>query len=301
METPIAPIPTPNIYLKSIEIENEGKKYNCKIQIIKELLDISLYLDNIIQYEGYISLPKIQIQISTFIDFNINEIFEEINLLNNDNFSLIKIEDKYKLKIKFIILRKEKYLLINLNKNKNINKDDLINHISELKEIIKKKDEKIKNLENKLKKYIKEENTNEINNNLYNNFNIKLKEYPIHELKFHTNRVLCLNILKDGRLVSGSDDHSIIIYNKNTYKPDLIIKEHSNYVNCIIQLSSGILASCSDDHTIKLFNINGNNYNIIQTLNYHTNYVYKIIELENKQLVSCSYDQSVIFYFKENN
>ena len=118
METPIAPIPTPNIYLKSIEIENEGKKYNCKIQIIKELLDISLYLDNIIQYEGYISLPKIQIQISTFIDFNINEIFEEINLLNNDNFSLIKIEDKYKLKIKFIILRKEKYLLINLNKNK---------------------------------------------------------------------------------------------------------------------------------------------------------------------------------------
>ena len=67
-------------------------------------------------------------------------------------------------------------------------------------------------------------------------------------------------MLNDGRLVYGSWDNSIIIYDKNTYQPDLIIKEHSGTVSFIIQLSSGILASSSCDNTIKLFNINGKIY-----------------------------------------
>ena len=296
---------TLNLSLKNIEIENEGNKYICKIQIIKDILEISLFLNNSLKYEGYITLINIQNSIGTFIDYNINEIFEEINLLNSNNFSLIKELNKYILKIKFIILRKEKYLLINLNENKNIEKDDLMNNIIKLKEIIKIKDEKIKYLEEELKKYIKKEeikNKKELenNNNIYNNFDIKLKE-PIHKLNNHTNAVYCLTLLNDGRLVSGSYDKSIIIYNKKTYQPDLIIKEHTNSVNCITQLSSGILASCSYDNTIKLFNINNNNYNILQTLNLHTDSVYKIIELKNKKLVSCSYDKSIIFYYKDNN
>ena len=108
-------------------------------------------------------------------------------------------------------------------------------------------------------------------------------------------------MLNDGRLVSGSADYSIIIYDKNTYQPDLIIKEHSSNVLCIIQLSSSILASSSVDKTIKLFNINGKKYEVLQTLNYHNNYVYKIIETKNKALISCSHDSSIIFYLKDNN
>ena len=91
------------------------------------------------------------------------------------------------------------------------------------------------------------------------------------------------------------------IYNKETYKPDLAIKEHINSITFITTLSSGILTSCSKDKTIKLFNIKDNKYKILQTLNYHTNYVYKIIELKNKSLVSCSWDKSIIFYIKDNN
>ena len=101
--------------------------------------------------------------------------------------------------------------------------------------------------------------------------------------------------------MSGSDDKLIIIYNKTTYKPDIIIKEHKDYITCITKLSSGILASCSSDNTIKLFNINGMKYEILQTLNYHSSTVCKIIELKNKNLVSCSYDSSIIFYIKDNN
>ena len=286
-----APIPTPNLSIKNIEIEFEGKKFICKIQTIKDFLSISL--DNSLKYEGYINATKIQNQIGAFNNYNIDEIFEEINLLENDSFSLVKEQEKYILKIKFIIFRKAKYLIVDLEENKNVDasKDDLI---CELKDIIKQKDEKIKILEGELKKYIKDENKSETKIT-DNNFDIKLKEHPICELTFHTENVYCLILLNDGRIASCSCDKSIIIYNKNTYKPDLIIKEHSAQINSLTQLTSGILASCSDDEAIKLFNINGNNYNVLQTLSHHTNSVYKIIELKNKQLASCSADSSKVF------
>ena len=137
------------------------------------------------------------------------------------------------------------------------------------------------------------------NNNLYNNYNIELKN-PIHILNDHTSGVRCLTVMNDGRLVSCSSDGSIIIYNKETYKPELIINEHSKSVRYIIQLSSGILASCSWDKSIKLFNIKENKYEVLQTLNDHNDWVNKIIELKNKALVSCSWDCSIIFYVKDN-
>ena len=145
--------------------------------------------------------------------------------------------------------------------------------------------------------------TNNLNNNNnldnINNFDISLKN-PIHTLNYHKHWIFCLYILNDGRLISGSADKSIIIYNKTTYKPDLRINEHKGSIYSIIQLNSGIIATCSDDKTIKLFNIKGNNYNIIQTLNDHTNWINKIIEIKNKYLVSCSNDKSIIFYIKDN-
>ena len=124
---------------------------------------------------------------------------------------------------------------------------------------------------------------------------------PIHKLTNHSSSVFCLCVLNDGRLVSGSADKSIIIYNKDTYQPDLIIKKHNNYICCIIQLSSGELVSCSSDNLINLYKIKGVQYELVQTLNYHSNIVWKILELKNKALISCSNDSSIIFYFKNNN
>ena len=98
--------------------------------------------------------------------------------------------------------------------------------------------------------------------NKYSNQNIEFKTH-ITTLKIHTNIVLCLIILNDGRLVSGSSDNSIIIYNKETYQPNIIIQEHEGSVICLIQLKNGILASCSNDKTIKLFNIKENEYELI--------------------------------------
>jgi len=271
--------------IKLIYIEYKGIKYICKIELIEEeLINIQVYLDKNLKYNANIFLENIQNQIKAFLDYNINEIFEEIINLDNNKFSIIKENNKYKLKIEFIILRRKKFLYINLNHN---------NNIEYYENIIKEKDKKIKLLEEQLK-----DKANNLDN-IDNNFNISLKN-PIHTLNYHKNSILCLSILNDGRLISGSSDNSIIIYNKTTYQPDLIIKEHEDWVRFIIQLNSGIIATCSYDKTIKLFNIKGNNYNIIQTLNDHTGRIYKIIEIENKYLVSCSSDKSIMFYLKDN-
>ena len=167
-----APIPTLDTKPKTKQIENDGKKYICKFQIIEESIDVSIYLLNLLKYKGNITLEKIKAQIIQFSENNINEVLEEI-LLNLDSFSIIKENDKYKLKIKFYILGKEKNLLIDLEENyndENSSNNDLIIYyeniikekdktISELEEIIKFKDEiikfkdkKIKSLEEKFKK-----------------------------------------------------------------------------------------------------------------------------------------------------
>ena len=136
-------------------------------------------------------------------------------------------------------------------------------------------------------------------NNKYNDFDINTKN-PLYQLNNHSKAIICLILMKDGRLVSGSNDNSIMIYNKISYTPDLVIKEHDNPVLCIIQLSSGVLASSSEDKTIKLFKIDNDKYEILQILNYHTKAIWKIIELKDKSLASCSEDCSIIFYVKDN-
>ena len=139
---------TPNTGLKTVQIIEGQNTYKCQIQTIQDFLQVSLFIGDNLKQEGNIHITKIQNQILTY-GYNINEIFEEINALNQESFSIIKEANKDKIKIEFIILRKKKYLYIDLIKeeNININNNDLIKTITELKEIIKSKDEKIKSLE----------------------------------------------------------------------------------------------------------------------------------------------------------
>ena len=245
----------------------------------KLLLDIDEYYNNIYFKEDIIKKSeKLPNKIKKSIEKGkiINKEWNENNLSSLINDCII-IENNIK-EINIINDNIKKY---------NSNKD--------IKIIYNIKEEQINNMIYKFKNF-----GNIVIKDLYDDYKINIKN-PIHKLTNHKWPVFCLCILNDGRLVSGSNDYSIIIYNKITYQPDIIIKEHNSTICCIIQLSSGILASCSYDHTIKLFNINGMKYEILQTLNYHSNTVWKIIELKNKNLVSCSSDSSIIFYIKDNN
>ena len=289
---------SPNTGLKTVEINESGTRYKCQILTIKDFIQVSLFINDNMEQAGRIHVSKIQNEIDAFMRYNINEIFDEINLLQTESFSMIKKEDKYILKIEFVISRKKKYLEIELAPfNKDLDKNDLIQTITELKQQMKTKDEQIKLLQQQLRQY---QPNVDINDNSYNNFDIKLKE-PIHKLKYHTSEIRCSTVLNDGRFVTGSNDCSIIIYNNKTFKPDLTIKEHSNYILSLIQLNSGILVCGANDNTIKLYSINGNTYKVMQVLKDHTSGVTKVLELNNNKLVSCSYDKTIIFYFKDNN
>ena len=101
-----APLATLSPLTKTLELEYQNQKFICKIQTIEDSLDVSLFLKNTLKYKGDTSLYIIKEQIHAFSDYNINVVFDEIMLLNQENFLLIKEYDKYKLKIKFIIFRK---------------------------------------------------------------------------------------------------------------------------------------------------------------------------------------------------
>ena len=239
-----------------------------------------------------------------YLTFDLEE-NKETNSLNNE---LVNYYEK-------IIQDKDKIILELKNAIKN--KDAIIQYLEEL--IKNNNNSKIKIADNLNKKlffdktenyYDKKENFDKNKNlkrtmnvhkfgNVYNDFNIKFKN-PIHKINIHTSSISCLEILKDGRLISGSYDSSMIIYNKQTYQPDIIIQEHNDSIYCINQLSTGLLASSSCDKTIKIFNIKETKYVMLQTLNFHASAIYKVIELKNKYLVSCSSDKSIIFYMYDH-
>ena len=64
------------------------------------------------------------------------------------------------------------------------------------------------------------------------NYKIETKN-PIFTLKSHKDSVLCLTLIEDGRLASGAQDFLIIIYNKQTFQPELKINEHKGEICCL--------------------------------------------------------------------
>ena len=158
-----------------------------------------------------------------------------------------------------------------------------------------------------------EENGNEENNEneeniekreeesyrLYDNFNISSNQI-ICKIKLKENNIRSLCVLDDGRLVSGSFEGKIIIYNKITYKPDKIIKKFKGEIK-LLKLNSNRLAIYHSSNNIILCKIIKNKCKIFQTLNYHTSSVHYLTKLNNNNLVSSSLDNSIIFYSKNKN
>ena len=104
-------------------------------------------------------------------------------------------------------------------------------------------------------------------------------------------------MLNDGRLVSGSEGGKIIIHNKITYKPDLIITNKYNKVRSLMTLKSGVLAAC-DEYYINFYNIKENKYEKLSIIDNNSR-GYKLLELQNNYLVSIDYN-ALTFFFIDN-
>ena len=120
-------------------------------------------------------------------------------------------------------------------------------------------------------------------------------------IHLHTLEVFRLLIFQDGRLSSSSDDGKLIIYNKITTQPDLIISEHEEEaLSYHIQLKNGNIVTCSYDKTIKIIKLKGKKeYELLQTIKDHNDNVLKVLEYKENNIISFSFDQTIkIFTLK---
>ena len=71
-------------------------------------------------------------------------------------------------------------------------------------------------------------------------------------LEGHTGSVQCIATLNGGRLASGSDDTSIIIWNLADGKQLTKLEGHTAMVRCLATLDGNNLASGGSDETIRV-------------------------------------------------
>jgi WD40 repeat protein len=148
-----------------------------------------------------------------------------------------------------------------------------------------------------LKKY--EEKISEYINNLGVGL-VKINFKCNNILEGHTGVVWPLLQLSDGRLVSGSCDNTIRIWeNKTTYKNTNVLKGHTNFVKVLIELKDGKLASGSGDGTIRVWNLK--EFKCENIIEGHTCAIYSLVYLPSSKLISISNDKSIRIWDTRNN
>ena len=65
----------------------------------------------------------------------------------------------------------------------------------------------------------------------------------------HTDYVTCVLQLSDGRLVSGSSDDTLILWDVSSGTCLSTLRGHTDYVTCVLQLTDSRLVSGSSDDT----------------------------------------------------
>ena len=119
-------------------------------------------------------------------------------------------------------------------------------------------------------------------------------------LQGHTDCILCMILLKDGTLcsgsadttikISGSQDNIIKIWDGNRNIADL--QEHNRSVRSICQIgNTNYIATASFDHTIKIWDINKSTS--VQTLEGHSSSVINVIYHSDEYLISSSNDKTI--------
>ena len=194
-------------------------------------------------------------------------------------------------------------------------KNEIIKLQKELLEkdkIINEDKERIHELELLLQTKQIEKKNNSTNNNTPNitpnpiitpgDINILEKEaiFKIDDLK---NPYYTIYILQDGRIAAGGYSTSIIIYNKETFKSEMTIKEHSgSWISYLTQLKNGNLVSLGNDAYINIYCLLDNfKYLVLQKIKSHSDTVYKLREFENERFMTCSSDCTIKFFFKNKN
>ncbi len=112
--------------------------------------------------------------------------------------------------------------------------------------------------------------------------------YAVHGLQGHTGVVFSFAI-SGGKLISGSFDNTIKIWDLNTNTCLATLQEHTDYV-ASLAISGDKLISGSFDNTIKIWDLNTNT--CLATLPGHTDYVTSLA-ISGDKLFSGSFDNTI--------
>ena len=103
----------------------------------------------------------------------------------------------------------------------------------------------------------------------------------------HGDWIGTLLILNDGKLVSGSSDKTIKIWD-NKYSCIFTLNGHNDRVKALVEID-GMLASSSSDGSIKIWDP-VENFVCVNTLIGHYDWIISLVSLKNGKLISGSND-----------
>ena len=115
----------------------------------------------------------------------------------------------------------------------------------------------------------------------------------------HTSCISNIILLQNNKLATSSLDGYIKIYNKDTFEPEISIKENS-YIDWIEQVKDGTLISCPRDNTIRLYEIKDKSYNTINVLK-ESSSAWKMKELQSGKLISSMSNYDIKVWIKKND
>ena len=233
-----------------------------------------------------------------------------INFLENEKNKIQFMKDLFQF---YKLLENDKninfQILNNLDKNieKNYEKLNIFN--IDLNNQIKNLNDIILNIENLNNSNI---NLNENNNNIKNNNNtksndkFKIENFNIYK-NINTNKseILCLQKLEDGRFASSDTNSNIIIYNNETFEPEINIENNSGKITYFIQLNNKNIVAAFYNFkfsTLKIIKIiNKKDFEIIQNIQKpHSKLIFNLIQLKENNFISFSWDNSFKFWSLNN-
>jgi len=116
----------------------------------------------------------------------------------------------------------------------------------------------------------------------------------IQILDSHFTNVICLRILKNGDIISGSYDHTAKMWKKGKDNPEATLEGHEFTVFDISECKNGNILTASGDGTIKLWDIKTKK--CIQTFIGHSDYVVSLHSTKGNVFISGSYDNTAIIW-----
>jgi WD40 repeat protein len=167
--------------------------------------------------------------------------------------------------------------------------------------------ERRKNISNYLTIYLPKELTKIVSEYDYHleGKSFTLKSYSKYTRKFYSSHdtvVRCIAVLPNERIISGSHDGDLKVWNLKTGICDITYHGHSDWIICIATLPNGRIVTGSRDYTLKIWNlqIEKNEITLAETLVGHSDSVLCISVLPDdfsgcftERLISGSCDQTL--------